>query len=260
MPIGSLEVTSTPWPISSSYQISSTIADRLWIQRPIPKLPKPLKRKRPERPAQNFGKPTSRPQRKPAKRQRLQSSANPVSQVVNGRLRSANTRAKAKLVAQAKEVQKQVANGSGQVRDGSTFTRPAPRRPLGTRISARLRGDVHEDEWQHVPEEWLADHEEGMGKSGDSTDDRVTETKHSLRTGLESDEGSVSDLTDLSDEREGLHVELPKHPQGMPELTRGGKPPTLPTSDQGPGSPPAAPQDFVEWETVSIAPDCSLRS
>lgn len=63
-------------------------------------------------------------------------------------------------------------------------------RPLGTRISARLRG-TQEEEWQPVPKEWL--NEERSLQNG------KTEAELS-KTGLESDDDAISELTELSEE------------------------------------------------------------
>ena len=63
-------------------------------------------------------------------------------------------------------------------------------RPLGTRISARLRGSQKE-EWQLVPKEWLNEEK--------SLQDIKTEAELS-KAGLESDEDIISDLTELSEE------------------------------------------------------------
>ena len=63
-------------------------------------------------------------------------------------------------------------------------------RPPGTRISARLRGSQKE-EWQSVPKEWLNEEK--------SLQDVKTEAELS-KTGLESGEDAISDLTELSEE------------------------------------------------------------
>lgn len=187
----------------------------------IPK-PKTLKRKKKaDTPAKTKGKGKST-----AKRPRLESDDEPADDIpipqkkshkkgagrvtitlpANGgrASRAAKAQANLKLDAQAKELaelNKQaalLASGSG------TATRSSKRqkveafaRPLGTRLSARLRGA--EDEWQPVPDEWLEDAAAGSGIKGKG---KVQNQKRSTipKTGLESDEESISDLTELSEE------------------------------------------------------------
>jgi hypothetical protein len=104
-------------------------------------------------------------------------------------------------------------------------------RPLGTRISARLRGSQKE-EWQPVPKEWL---NEGTGLQDGKSEAELS------KTGLESDEDAISDLTELSEEvsddsklntpsLDGKYDESPslKHRETSREL-----------------------HTYVEWETVS---------
>ena len=150
-----------------------------------------------------------------------------------GRGRAAKAQANIKLDAQAKE-------RAAFQRDSTTFraskkevvSTPWPGRPVGTRVSRRLRGDV-EDGWQPVPEEWLS--EAGNTKEEDKRK-KMTE----LKTGLESDQGSISDLTDLSSLEETVDVP-----------TRGETGQVMHERELDGAS--TVPNGFIEWETVSAA-------
>ena len=107
-------------------------------------------------------------------------------------------------------------------------------RPLGTRISARLRGSQKE-EWQSVPKEWLDE--------GKSLRDVKTEAELS-KTGLESDEDAISDLTELSEEVSD------DSKLNTPSLD--GKPAESPAFKHRETSRELQMLDtYVEWETVS---------
>jgi len=97
---------------------------------------------------------------------------------------------------------------------------------MGTRMSARLRGMTQcDDEWQEIPDEWLNEHSEAeeddgasgserldgeveMGQSSDpdprpepepeAVPDPVTDALRA-KTGLESDDDDVSELTELTE-------------------------------------------------------------
>lgn len=92
-----------------------------------------------------------------------------------------------------------------------------------------MRGAQQDDEWQKIPDDWLADDK-------------------NAKTGLESD-GEASELTELSDEdgEEG--------PEEDPEEDQKEEAPEK--EEEEPALPKA---DFIEWETVSllqrISPDC----
>lgn len=108
-------------------------------------------------------------------------------------------------------------------------------RPLGTRISARLRGS-QEEEWQSVPKEWLD--EENDLQNG------KTDAKPS-KTGLESDEDAISDLTELSEDvSDDSKLDSPN---------LGGKLTEGPTIEHRENSEELQTLDntHVEWETVS---------
>ena len=152
--------------------------------------------------------------------------------------------AKLKLDAQAKELaelNQQASSKSSTTRpqrltvEGQKASATRPSRSIGTRASARLKG-AQQDGWQHVPEEWLL-------SGGEETADTKEEKAVRLKTGLESDDDSVSDLTELSDDVEDAttaakpirSLELDTE-SGTPELTL--------------QNIPEEPEDFVEWETV----------
>lgn len=240
----------------------------------IPK-PKTLKRKKKaDTPAKTKGKGKST-----AKRPRLESDDEPADDIpipqkkshkkgagrvtitlpANGgrASRAAKAQANLKLDAQAKELaelNKQaalLASGSG------TATRSSKRqkveafaRPLGTRLSARLRGA--EDEWQPVPDEWLEDAAAGSGIKGKG---KVQNQKRSTipKTGLESDEESISDLTELSEEAINViagETSSKDDPVESPQTKKGSAKVTIDGGDLE--EPPALPDGFLEWETVRL--------
>jgi hypothetical protein len=158
------------------------------------------------------------------------------------RSRAAKDQAMMKLDAQARDL----ANLNRQaalLKQESTISRPTSlrsqpsvytSRPLGIRISARLRGSQKE-EWQSVPKEWL--------NEGKSLQDVKTEAELS-KTGLESDEDAISDLTELSEEvSEDSKLNTP---------SLGGKPAESPAFKHRETSGELQVLDtYVEWETVS---------
>ena len=151
--------------------------------------------------------------------------------------RAAKDQAIMKLDAQARDLANLNRQAALLNHESTTFRRTSLRsqsavhspRPLGTRISARLRGS-QEEEWQSVPKEWL--NEEKSLQSG------KTEAILS-KTGLESDEDAISDLTELSEEVSD-DSKLNSHDRELtesPAKTSG----ELRTLDA----------THVEWETVS---------
>jgi hypothetical protein len=127
-----------------------------------------------------------------------------------------------------------------------------------------LRGALTDgEEWQEVPEEWLAGVHEGQeGQEG--KEKTLPKTKARLKTGLESDEESISDLTELSeddgtnerdtqekanaDEHEEAdvkdeEVELESAP--APDKTNS-------KTNAEDEDLPIPPEDFIEWETVRV--------
>ncbi|KAJ7844367.1 hypothetical protein B0H14DRAFT_2278678, partial [Mycena olivaceomarginata] len=209
-------------------------ADRLWLQRAHPRPPRytttsSLKRKRPDMTAKAKSK------RPSAKRARLASEDPKVTITVPaGGGRAAKAQAKLKLDQQAKELAelnrtaRTKAPATRESRGGRTPV--APVRPLGTRVSSRLRG-ADDDEWQAVPEDWLE--EKGSRKKAP--------VKPNLKTGLESDGESISDLTELSEDS----VDEAQEETG-PAAEAEEEPQTEDNKEEGP------PDNFVEWETICV--------
>ncbi|KAJ7116297.1 hypothetical protein C8R44DRAFT_792106 [Mycena epipterygia] len=210
-------------------------ADRLWIQRVLPKPPRytattsSLKRKRPDNAAKSTVPKSKRPA---AKRARVVSDdASKLTITVPGGGRTAKAQAKLKLDAQAKELAElnraAGLKGAGK-RDARGRTSVAPVRPLGTRVSARLRG-AEDDEWQAVPQDWLKE-ERGSKKASAR-----------VKTGLESDDDSISDLTELSEEgidsKEEEDASSPVAEAVVEEVTQ---------------PQDAQPDGFIEWETICV--------
>lgn len=251
------------------------LADRLWIQREPPR--QTLKRKRLANPnvskssgKRSFNKrqrvdpepgpipPPTTPAR--ASRRRNQAQAQNSSPSGSRGTRAAKSRANQKLDAQAKdlaEFQRQMA------RSKSTNARPlTPRRPSGIRVSARLRGNLADDEWQEVPDEWLSP----SGHDGTEGEEKtLPNAKARLKTGLETDEDSVSDLTELSedddtnegDAQEQADAEEDEEPDVKDEESEAE---SVPVPDKPNGKIdvyeedeelPSLPEGFIEWETVS---------
>ncbi|KAF8838603.1 hypothetical protein BDN67DRAFT_933524 [Paxillus ammoniavirescens] len=262
--------------------------DRLWIQREFSRIN--LKRKRKPEGGGNTRNTGKKAQSQAAKRQRIHLEQSTVEQPSpttrhcsrksqpqsspGSRGRAAKTRANQRLDAHAKdlaEFQRQMASFS---RTGGTAAQ-TPRRPTGIRVSARLRGTaVEEEEWQELPEEWLA--------TGDPNRDREPQpnsfppaSQKKPKTGLESDVDSISDLTELSDDgdeeveagadvdkKTGLVSEEAQPPSGHRNVQDGtameGHVEVDPVDQQDERRdidedlPPSLPEDFVEWETICV--------
>ena len=183
--------------------------------------------------------------------------------------RAAKTQANAKLDLQAKELAAtkremlSLSRRSAKLPSPKTprnASRELPSRSLGTRLSSRLRGKTEsEDEWQPIPDEWLA------GGSGMKTDDEeyIADTPRrssarlssartreiaSRHTRVESE--NESDLTELS---EGGEEEEEEEEGGVEEGAEEEvyeEPEPEPEPEKEPEEPPV-PENFVEWETVS---------
>ena len=158
------------------------------------------------------------------------------------RSRAAKDQAMMKLDAQARDLVN-LNRQAAMLNQESTIFRPTSlrsqpsrytSRPLGTRISARLRGS-QKGEWQSVPKEWL--------NEGKSLQDVKTEAELS-KTGLESDEDAISDLTELSEEvSDDSKLNTP---------SLGGNYAASPTFKHRESSRESQVLDtYVEWETVS---------
>ncbi|KDR79058.1 hypothetical protein GALMADRAFT_244816 [Galerina marginata CBS 339.88] len=221
--------------------------DRLWIQRIPPKTPKSqsLKRKRttnqvPEKPQPHSKLTTS------SKRPRLeQGDLSSSAQNTSGRQsRVAKDQAKLKLDLQARELAKLNREASMLGRSpkpphaSSSRTQPS-KRVVGTRTSARLRGSA-EDEWQPIPDEWL----DSNAKGG-------TPKTSVLRTGLESDQETVSDLTELSEEvEEGTDAKL-QTSESLANVYDQSSRCHLEENDSKQAH--EALENFVEWETICVS-------
>ncbi|KAF8149807.1 hypothetical protein B0H34DRAFT_731219 [Crassisporium funariophilum] len=232
--------------------------NQLWIQRMAPKAAKPSKRKRTsqklvDNPRQDTNPNTKRPRlhgpshdSSSNKNKSNAASLNP-SQTSGRHSRAAKVQAKLKLDAQAKELAELNRQAGQQVKTKtprqSTVrlqpSRPASR-PMGTRISARLRG-AQEEEWQPIPHEWLSG--ENNTKAG---------TIRRQKTGLESDEETISDLTELSEELlEDADVD--SYPQKAADTNNG----SVSTGVRKPldveaEQVEAMDVNFVEWETICV--------
>jgi hypothetical protein len=195
--------------------------------------------------------------------------------------------ASAKLSAQAKELaelQRQAAvegRRSGRRVASPPPRKASPRHPLGTRMSARLRGATQADDvWQEIPNEWLKEGAEEHDGEWMEKDDKAAEmgvnsepdTELDLhpepepdadmdiqlaKTGLESDDDAVSELTELSEITPPATIvsSRPKSRQGSNKSSGNRKKPShgqtltsVPEDEIEPEWLP--PDDFIEWETV----------
>lgn len=186
------------------------------------------------------------------------------------RARAAKTQANAKLDLQAKQLAAAKAEFDSLNRRSS---RGSTSRPLGTRLSRRLRGEDDDDDWQQIPPEWLEENDELPSSSPTkrskrsvtrastrmtkkdaplkplTTTNRKKSEEHDMdnMTGLDSD--NESDLTELSDsETSNREAENPEDNE-----VHENPPSDIYNREEKPENnsiwPPA---DFIEWETVSI--------
>jgi hypothetical protein len=172
----------------------------------------------------------------------------PQPETPSGRGRAAKAQANIRLDAQAKELAELNKQAAALARGGTRSstrqaTQPTNSRPLGTRVSKRLRGD-EDEEWQSVPQEWL-----DGAPEGDDYKESKPRTR-SLKTGLESDDSDVSELTELSDHESEEQEEEDHRDEQFDEP----EPEEIVKDDESEAAPP--PSDFVEWETVSFM--CSI--
>lgn len=252
-------------------------ADRLWIQREPPKVTAKRKRK-PNVRSPKEPDDVSQERLASSKRQRLdrdipsqsarqKAPENPLNSRAS---RAAKARANAKLDAQAKDLAKFERHITSLSRTKASKANSLSRnqhRLTGIRVSARLRGEaVIEDEWQEIPEEWL--NTQITSPVDKKPSPSPSRREHGTKTGLESDDESVSDLTELSDiesepgpgasatEVEARESVLSKEDLGVTEyagvsdmhITREEKE-AEPATDRH----PLPPGDFVEWETICVA-------
>jgi hypothetical protein len=148
-----------------------------------------------------------------------------------------------KMDAQAKdlaEFQSQAAEAAKN--KGKSPAQPTPA-PKGTRLSKRLRGSMEEEDWQPVPDEWLAE-------SNASAPPKLPTTLP--KTGLESDDESA--LTSLTDDDEDVVAEGAEDEEagGGKSNPSGQIDEETTLDDRGLEVLPEMPSDFIEWETVSI--------
>ncbi|KAL1745390.1 hypothetical protein HDZ31DRAFT_63138 [Schizophyllum fasciatum] len=168
-------------------------ADRLWIQRAIPRPPRQtptLKRKRaaaPKAAKNNKRSSAKRPRVEPepsksrastsrtpaSRRRRDTSTASTPPAGGRGGTRAAKSQANLKLDAQAKEL--------AELQRQAQLDASGRPRPLGTRVSSRLRGQDDDEEWQQVPDAWL-NGDEDMDVDSGSDRRRSTANGRSTRS------------------------------------------------------------------------------
>ena len=208
--------------------------------------------------------------------------------------------ASAKLSAQAKELaelQRQATlegrRSGRRVASPSPPRKASPRRPLGTRMSARLRGATQAaDGWQEIPDAWLnagveehdgewvekddKEAEMGVNSEPDTELDLHSEPEPDAdndirlaKTGLESDDDAVSELTELSEITPPATVvatrptsrQDSKKSRGSrikPSHSKGQTLTSVPEDETEPEW--HLPDDFIEWETVRFFLWLSLPS
>jgi len=240
--------------LTSGTLLLSLNSDRLWIQRQLPSSHS-LKRKRSQKTdSKHIATWIDSEWKNRCSRQRIfpepkgLAALSPVARPTEDRLRKAGIGAATKTPAKKKVDVKDIYRKQVNISDrGSSakFEQQRSRRPMGTRVSARLRADIVEEGWQSVPEEWLTGHTK-------TTNPNVAQGKPpdpgegDAKKGLEGDCDSISDLTELSSDDQHLNPVTadPSSISATPE----------PASDDyrdvvhgGFQTPPA---DFVEWETV----------
>ena len=213
--------------------------DRLWIQRVPPKTGKTKGSKRKRASEKEPDKADPKVIATPAKRPRLNTkSSHPVLTPSGRYSRAAKDQAKLKLDVQAKELAELTRVALFEQKSRTFRQQPsrAPPRALGTRTSARLRG-APDGDWQSIPDEWLDVEENSKSKQA---------KERTQKTGLESDEDTISDLTELSEEVSESSLANPPD-QGEPY-----EGPEEPVSDErkGPEKAEGGYDGFVEWETV----------
>lgn len=249
-------------------------AKRLWIQRSTHK-PKNLKRKRFPAPKQPITKEVRRPTGK--RRKVLQGNSSDSSgnlsdtqprETLTPGPRAAKLKANRKLDAQAKDLAEFQRENALAARFTRTTRRGGPDKDTGsspsrpfraTRVSGRLRGGKSDpdEEWQSIPDDWLTeDNTEPPPRtsmratklrriSPEVTDlESDLEDSKPTKTGLESDE-SVSDLTDLSSDRED--TASTEDDDGGGSKCNG----DIPSDGKQDGvEPDDNPEGFIEWEMV----------
>lgn len=238
-------------------------------------MPKNLKRKRIPAPKQSMTKETRKPAGK--RRKLLQNDASDSSsslsdpqprEIETSGPRAAKLKANKKLDAQAKAFAEFQRENALVTRSARTTRRGGPDKDPGllssqpsriTRVSSRLRRAKPDpdEEWQSIPDDWLTeDNSEPPPRTSTratklcNTSPELTDLESDpgdpkpIKTGLESDE-SVSDLTDLSSDRE--------EPVSTEDDGGGGKcNGDTPTDGKQDDAQPDDNPEFIEWEMVCL--------
>ena len=263
-------------------RIPLTIDNRLWVQRVPPAPPRPkkktsLKAKRAER-ALRRAKPKAK-RSYPKKPQKPKSPPPPpkVEEPVSGTRRRTQVAFYGNVTPTAQALKRgnstpipvssRGTRSSARVK-GSASALPSstpsklkdtPPRPLGTRVSRRLR-DADEDEWQHVPDQWLAtpNKANGTSKKEDSDDESelselTDEDEHEaeLRAAQLNTEGEAEDqLTPLPDEEQVKAEDEPEEDGEEEESEEEEE-----EEDEVKLAVKKAqeiPEGFIEWEAVCV--------
>ncbi|KZO96732.1 hypothetical protein CALVIDRAFT_555077, partial [Calocera viscosa TUFC12733] len=240
--------------------------NRLWVQR-LPPKPKVSHKKKEKVP----------PAQPPQKKQKLSAAASKPAKPAQS--------TPAPALAPKKEEGEEETKSNGRyprrAAAAAAAAKPTPPSPskspprprvLGIRQSTRLRGK--QDEWQEIPEEWLAEDGpnpasgSGSGAPGAGGEKQVNGNGSGRKRPLEEDDDS--ELTELSDEEEGekaAHrdadgdVEM-KDAEVKQELEQDAtaassslsSPPATPPPPPPPkkATGPELPADFIEWETIAV--------
>ncbi|KAK7051068.1 hypothetical protein VNI00_005180 [Paramarasmius palmivorus] len=262
--------------MKSDDEAAEWATDRLWVQRIPPRPSRPAKssnkRKRgateevkPKnaKKAKSAHKTTTTARSKGKEKAKVNGKAKEEPSTPGRRGRAAKEKANVLLDAQAKqlaELNRQAAataKSNGRASRSSSNKQPPPAptpsrltrnsssssRPLGTRISARLRGaQEDDDEWQAIPAEWL-DKKDEDEDDGDEDEDK---------TGLDS--SALSDLTELSDADNEDDVEEEEEREEETEEDDDDEGAAEEVNEPKVEEPeePALPEGFVEWETICV--------
>ncbi|KZT57903.1 hypothetical protein CALCODRAFT_508475 [Calocera cornea HHB12733] len=220
--------------------------NRLWVQR-LPPKPK-VSHKKKEKPA------APKAAQPPQKKQKLSAQAS-------------KPKTPAKTATPAPKKQEEETRSNGRYPRRAATAKPPPPSParsppkprvLGIRQSTRLRGKT--DEWQEIPEEWLAED----GAPGAEGETQVNGNGSGRKRALEDDDDS--ELTELSDEEGGAEKEKDEDVEmkDAEELVKQDQadttapssslssPPATPPPPSNPVNPVEAPTDFIEWETIAV--------
>lgn len=261
--------------VKLSFMLAHAIAaDRLWIQRPLPKPSrKNLKRKAVDSPANRKAKSPRvdkqmRTKSKPSLQSRLAADASkgdrslsrstrsqhrsqtdePLLPTANSRARAAKTKANVKLDLQARQLA--AAKAEMEALERHTASRsPKRARSIGTRKSKRLQTSESDDDWQQIPPEWLctgSDTETAPANQRNNPSARQrrgsgkTEQTRAVNSYVATLDSDDSDLTELSDDEPSPDRDLDLQGENSEEIIPHENA-TAKELDQ-----------FNEWETVSL--------